>query len=101
MVNLATKSVSVPIPRMTQNLYRGFTDRKTSHTSPVSIRWTDSDRAFIDRQAGVLGISFSEFVRWSAYFMAIEINKLDTFEPDYLATERVPKKRKVDMSEYE
>lgn len=101
MVKVTTKTVPVPIPRGTQNLYRGFTNRKTAHTVPVSVRWTDADRAFIDRQATVLGISFSEFVRWSSYFMAVEINKLEMMESFRLRQTPQPQPKKVDISEYE
>lgn len=101
MVKVTTQTVSVPIPRGTQNLYRGFSNRRSVHTVPVSVRWTDSDRSFIDRQATVLGISFSEFVRWSAYFMAVEINKLEMLESFRLRQTPQPQPKEVDLAEYE
>jgi hypothetical protein len=82
-------------------MYRGFTNKKSVHTIPISVRWTDADRAFVDRQAGVLGISFSEFVRWSSYFMAVEINKLEMMESFRLRQSEAQPKKKVDIAEYE
>jgi hypothetical protein len=95
------KYITIPIPRMTQNLYRGFVDKPTPETQPVSVRWTDSDRRFIDQQAGVLGISFSEFVRWCAVYTAVEINKMQRVDGFALMRDDELPKQKVDMSGFE
>jgi uncharacterized protein (DUF1778 family) len=55
-------------------MYRGFID-KNLDAQPVSIRWTETDREFIEKQAHKLGVSFSEFVRWCSYHAANELFK--------------------------
>jgi hypothetical protein len=50
-------------------MYRGFID-KNLDAQPVSIRWTETDRAFIETQANKLGVTFSEFVRWCSFHSA-------------------------------
>ena len=93
-------TLTIPLPRPTAHLYRGFTDRIAPESSPVSIRWTDGDRDFIDKQAHRLGMSFSEFVRWCAYFGAVEIMKQGTLGAR-TATAAAGKRAQVDINEYE
>lgn len=69
---LPTKSVTVPVPQQTAHMYRGFINQ-SAETQPVSIRWADPDREFIDKQAAKIGITFSEFVRWCSYHVAKEM----------------------------
>jgi hypothetical protein len=97
---LATeKYLMIPVPRMTQNLYRGLIGAHTRHTSPVSIRWTPDDRVYIERMAYKLDLSFSEFVRWTAFYAAKEIERIDREETFKL---KKPKpKVQPDLSEYE
>jgi len=98
MVDATRKYITIPIPRMTQYMYRGLFGAPSTDAAPVSVRWTDADRRFIDRQAGVLGISFIEFVRWSSVYAAMEIDKLQKEDGYPLTPEKV---RKVDMTEYD
>ena len=100
MIDPTLKFMSIPIPRMTQNLYRGHIGVQTPHTTPVSVRWTDDDRTYIDRQAAVLGLSFSEFIRWVAVYSAKEVEKLN--KTTEFKVRKTPKREKapVDLSEY-
>lgn len=100
-MDATVKYITIPVPRPTQNLYRGFVEAMTPETNPVSVRWTDSDRRFVDRMASVLNISFSEFVRWSAVYTATEIEKLQRLEDFKTAHEALQPKQKVDMSGFE
>lgn len=100
MVDPTTKYLNIPMPRQTQNLYRGYVGVRTATTNPVSIRWTDDDRQFIDRQAARIGVTFSEFVRWCAAYAATEVQKLQMIE-DFRLTDMPKAKPKIDISEYE
>jgi hypothetical protein len=93
-------TLTIPIPRATAHLYRGYTDRIAPTATPVSTRWTDSDRAFIDKQAHRLGVSFSEFVRWCAYFSAVEVHKQGTLGGRTVAA-AAEKRAQINLSEYE
>lgn len=78
MLNVANDTqLSIPLPRPTQYVYRGMKSTKIPDTHPISVRWTDEDRHFIDQQANRIGITFSEFIRWTAYHAALEVHKLD------------------------
>jgi len=97
---LATeKYLTIPLPRMTQNLYRGLVGKHTRHTSPVSIRWTPDDKVYIERMAYKLDLSFSEFVRWCALYAAKEIERMGREETFKL--KKPQPKPAVDLSEYE
>lgn len=90
------KTVTIPIPAPTPHMYRGFLNRNVTEESfPMSIRWTDADRDYITAQASKLGISFSEFVRWCAYYSAKELTNAA------LVHEYRKHKRHVDKSGYE
>lgn len=100
MVDATVKYITIPMPRMTQNLYRGLIGVRTAKTNPVSIRWTDDDRSFIERQAAHIGVTFSEFVRWCALYGSMEVQKLQMQEDFKLVMPTKPK-QKVDMSGFE
>jgi uncharacterized protein (DUF1778 family) len=99
MVDATIKYITIPFPRMTRNLYRGLLGDHTKTTVPISVRWTDSDKQYVDKQADVIGLSFSEFIRWCAVHAAKEVEKLDRIESFKLRKARV--KPTVDLSEYE
>jgi hypothetical protein len=88
MVDATTKYINIPMPRATANLYRGVVGAQTEVTNPVSVRWTDGDRRYIERQAGTIGLTFSEFVRWCAVYGAKEINKLQMQEDFKIITKQ-------------
>lgn len=100
MVDTTLQHIDIPLPRTTHALYRGMVGDMTTHTQPVSVRWTEHDRRFVDQQAAVLGISFSEFVRWCALYAALEVNKLQTLEEFKIKAASRTNKPKVDISEY-
>lgn len=72
-------TVSIPFPRPTQNVNRGYLI-EVPKTRPTSIRFTDDDRTFIDGIANKLHMSFGEFVKWCAYYTALEVSKAKDLE---------------------
>ena len=65
-------TITIPFPRPTQNVYRGYKNTdKAPETRPTTVRFTDDDRFKIDKVANSLGMSFGEFVRWCAAYGAI------------------------------
>lgn len=68
--------ITIPFPRTTSNVNRGYIDKynrkRYPETKPTTIRFTEEDRWHIDKIANQLGMSFGEFVRWCAYYGAIE-----------------------------
>lgn len=65
--------LSIPFPRTTQNINRGYHVTGVPKTHPVSIRFTDDDRFDIEAAARMIGVSFGEFVRWCSHYAAIEV----------------------------
>jgi uncharacterized protein (DUF1778 family) len=92
-------TLTIPIPRATAHVYRGFAGHLAPTTTPVSIRWTEGDRDFIDRQAHKLGVSFSEFVRWCAYYAAMEMHRQSTLGARTAAA-AAAKRAQLDLSQY-
>jgi len=99
MVDRTTKYIQIPMPRATQNLYRGIVGAKTEFLNPISVRWALDDKEFVMKQAEQIGLSFSEFVRWCAIYGAKEIEKLQQMEDFEIKPRRKP--REIDISEYE
>lgn len=96
------KTITIPFPRPTQNVNRGFVHGRGRVTAPESqpttIRFTNEARFKIDMVAAKLNMSFGEFVRWCADYAAIEVgNQLTaaTFSIDGKP------KAKIDTSGYE
>jgi hypothetical protein len=90
------ETVTIPTPRVQETSYRGFHDTFSQSTTPVSIRWTDKDREFIELQAHRLGLTFSEFVRWCTYHTAKEVSRAGR-EADFRAAQE---RSKVNTDEY-
>jgi uncharacterized protein (DUF1778 family) len=102
MLNVSNDTLlSVPIPRQTQYVYRGLRNTKVPDTNPISIRWTVTDRQFIDKQANRIGITFSEFVRWVAYHAALEVDKLDYVTSFKLVQQEDPEMKDIDFSTWD
>src|SRR5262245_61479941 len=77
MIDPTLTHIRIPIPRSTKNIYRGFHDTHAPNTTPISTRWTERDRVYIENQAHKLGVTFSEFVRWCAFYGAHEVDRID------------------------
>jgi hypothetical protein len=102
MLNVANDTqLSVPIPRPTQYVYRGLRNTKVPDTNPISVRWTLTDRDFIDKQAHRVGVTFSEFVRWVSYHAALEVDKLDHITSFKLGKEEDPEMKDIDFSDWD
>lgn len=65
--------ITIPFPRSTQNINRGYFTTGAPKTNPVSVRFTDDDRFNIEAAAREIGVSFGEFIRWCAFYSAIEV----------------------------
>lgn len=66
------RTLIIPFPCPTQNVNRGYLV-EVPKTKPTTIRFTEEDRWKIDAVAASLKMSFGEFVRWCAYYAAIEV----------------------------
>lgn len=69
-------TISIPFPRITRNVNRGYVGRvpQATPTRPTSIRFTDEDHQHIMSAASQLDMSFGEFVKWCAYYGAVAVN---------------------------
>jgi uncharacterized protein (DUF1778 family) len=99
MLLTSNQKLSIPLPRPTQNVNRGLGSNRVAELKPISTRWTDEDRLFIDRMANKLGMSFSEFVRWCAYFSAVEVSRLEHIDSFKIKEPEV--KQPVDLSDWD
>lgn len=73
MNNKSEHHVTIPYPRATQNVNRGYLT-STPKMEVRCIRITQSDRAFIEKTSRKLNMSFSEFVRWVSYYTALQVS---------------------------
>lgn len=99
MIDPTTQFINIPMPRQTQNVYRGFHHTHAPETTPISTRWTDKDRKYIEKQARKLNITFSEFVRWCSFYGAREIDRIDK-ETSFREAAAAEKRSRVNLSEY-
>jgi hypothetical protein len=100
MLNNSVKQLTIPIPRPNSSISQGNRANPVAQTIPISVRWTEADRKFIDQQANMIGLSFSEFVRWTAFYCALEINKL-TYQSEFNRVHKKPQTRETDLDGYE
>jgi hypothetical protein len=99
MIDPTLTHLSIPLPRSTQNLYRGFHETIAPTAVPISTRWTLKDREYISKQAQKLGVTFSEFVRWCAYYAADEVARLDR-QTSFREAEAARRRSKINTDEY-
>lgn len=97
---MTDQTLSIPAPRATRNVYRGFGSIIAPPSKPVSIRWTEHDHEFISKQAHKYGVTFSEFVRWCTYHAAMDAHRQDT-AVGRKAAAAAGVRAKVDINEYE
>jgi hypothetical protein len=69
-------TLTIPCP-LELSRKRGLFAKK-SEDFPASIRLTPHDRQLVEEAAGVIGVSFSTFVRWCAIQSARELILLKT-----------------------
>lgn len=90
--------LTIPFPRQTQNVNRLGKVSAVEPMFPVSIRMTQTDRFEIDKVANSIGMGFSEFVRWAAFYTAIAVS--NEMQRRSFDTSQVTLKPKIDTSEY-
>ena len=82
MTHKNERTITIPYPRATQNVNRGYLV-DVPKMEVRCIRITRDDRAFIDKVANKMNMTFSEFVRWASYYSALAVSKeqkLEDFE---------------------
>lgn len=66
--------LNIPFPRPTANINRGSRN-KTPETTPKSVRFTTEDVIMVQKIAAELGMTFSEFCKWTVYYAAVAVMK--------------------------
>ena len=99
MIDPTLTHLNIPLPRQTRHVYRGFHPTVAPVTTPISTRWTDKDHEFIARQARKLDVTFSEFVRWCAFYAARELNRID-METSFQQVAAAERRSKINTDEY-
>lgn len=61
-----------PIPRQ-----RGRNATSDGSGTRLAIRFTKRERVIIEKQAELLGVTVSQFLRWCAVYTAVELEKRD------------------------
>lgn len=70
-------------PQSTQNVNRGdfSNERKVVDLmTPITIRFTETDRWAVEEVARSINLTFSEFVRWCAIYAALEVKNVQARE---------------------
>lgn len=62
--------ITIPIPRATTNVNRGYKLDPDDKLYPVSFRMLNSEERLIDKACLQLGITKSEFIRWVTFYAA-------------------------------
>lgn len=67
--------ITIPTPQPTADLYRGYKLEPEERLHTTAVRLLNRERAEVQAAAQALGISYSEFVRWTIVYAARELKK--------------------------
>lgn len=89
--------ISIPFPRISRDAHRGLGRLSDEQrTRPTTFRISDEDHAHVSKAANRLNMTFSEFVRWCAFYGAIAVNN----ELERRSFKDEPSKPELDTSGY-